>query len=83
MALGRRRLAEPRPIITTEEFAEPPGHPFHRNLNEVLAEAGFERWIYPASNSTSAARSLDSSGGLTPAARQPASPGWHGAASSP
>lgn len=45
MAMGKRRQKQEALFITTEGLARSPGHPFYRKLNELLAEAGFDRWI--------------------------------------
>ena len=35
-----------RPCLSTADgLAASPGHPFYRKLNELLAQAGFDRWI--------------------------------------
>jgi len=31
--------------VASTGLAKSPGHPFYRRLNELLAEAGFDRWI--------------------------------------
>jgi len=46
MAMGRRRQERQEALfIATEGLSTSPGHPFYRKLNELLAEAGFDRWI--------------------------------------
>jgi IS5 family transposase len=46
MAMGRRRQERQEGLfIATAGLANSPGHPFYRKLNELLAEAGFDRWI--------------------------------------
>jgi len=45
MALGRRGPREQRLFIATDELLWSPGHPFYRKLNELLAEAGFDRCV--------------------------------------
>ena len=46
MGMGRRRRERQEALsIATEGLAKSPGHPFYRKLNELLAEAGFDRWI--------------------------------------
>jgi len=46
MAMGRRREERQAALfIATDGLAKSPGHPFYRKLNELLAEAGFDRWI--------------------------------------
>ena len=44
MAMGKRRQRQESLFVTTEG-ARSPGHPFYRKLNELLAEADFDRWI--------------------------------------
>lgn len=45
MALGRR-VEQQRPLfVVADELPKSDGHPFYRKLNELLAEAGFDRWI--------------------------------------
>jgi len=45
MAMGKRRRRQEALFVTTEGLARSPGHPFYRKLNELLAEARFDRWI--------------------------------------
>jgi transposase len=46
MAMGRRpRERQEALFIASEGLGKSPGHPFYRKLNELLAEAGFDRWI--------------------------------------
>jgi transposase len=46
MAMGRRRKERQETLfIATEGLSRSPGHPFYQKLNELLAEAGFDRWI--------------------------------------
>ena len=46
MAMGRRREERQEALfIATDGLAKSPGHPFYRKLNELLAEASFDRWI--------------------------------------
>ena len=46
MAMGRRRQERQEALfIATDGLAASPGHPFYRKLNELLAQAGFDRWI--------------------------------------
>ena len=46
MAMGRRpRERQEALFIASEGLGQSPGHPFYRKLNELLAEAGFDRWI--------------------------------------
>lgn len=45
MAMGRRRARQGELFTSTAELARSPGHPFYRRLNQLLGEAGFDRWI--------------------------------------
>jgi len=45
MALGKRKREEQGLWIATTDLPKSPGHPFYQKLNEVLAEADFDRWI--------------------------------------
>ena len=45
MALGRRKNEQQGLWIATTELPKSPGHPFYQKLNDVLAEAQFDRWI--------------------------------------
>jgi transposase len=46
MAMGKRREERQEALfIATDGLAKSPGHPFYRKLNELLAEAEFDRWI--------------------------------------
>ena len=46
MAMGRRRRERQEALfVMASGLAKSPGHPFYRKLNELLAEAGFDRWI--------------------------------------
>jgi len=45
MALGERGELQEDIWVPTASVARGPGHPFYRKLNEVLAEAGFDRWV--------------------------------------
>ena len=45
MALGRRGPREQALFIATEDLPSSPGHPFYRKLNELLAEAQFDRRV--------------------------------------
>jgi len=45
MAMGNRRQKQEALFITTKGLAHSPGHPFYRKLNQLLAEANFDRWI--------------------------------------
>jgi len=45
MAMGRRKPRQQSLFVATEKLVRSQGHPFYRKLNELLAEAGFDRWI--------------------------------------
>jgi transposase len=45
MALGKRKREQQGLWIVTTDLPKSPGHPFYRKLNQVLAEAEFDRWI--------------------------------------
>jgi len=45
MALGKRKPEQQGLWVTTTELPKSPGHPFYQKLNELLAEAKFDKWI--------------------------------------
>jgi transposase len=45
MAMGKRKRRQDSLFLATEDLARSPGHPFYRKLNQLLAEANFDRWI--------------------------------------
>jgi hypothetical protein len=45
MSMGRRKRRQESLFVATSELARSAGHPFYRKLNELLAEADFDRWI--------------------------------------
>jgi len=45
MSMGRRKRRQETLFVATSELARSAGHPFYRKLNELLAEAEFDRWI--------------------------------------
>jgi transposase len=45
MALGKRKREQQGLWIATTELPKSPGHPFYQKLNELLAEADFDRWV--------------------------------------
>jgi transposase len=46
MAMGRRKQEQQDALfVMASGLSKSPGHPFYRKLNELLAEAGFDRWI--------------------------------------
>jgi transposase len=46
MAMGRRRRERQDALfVMASGLPRSPGHPFYHKLNDLLAEAGFDRWI--------------------------------------
>lgn len=45
MALGRRAGEQQELWVATTDLPRSPGHPFYRQLNELLREAGFDAWV--------------------------------------
>ncbi len=45
MALGHRKKKDDDLWVATTELPRSPGHPFYCRLNELLAAAGFDRWV--------------------------------------
>ena len=45
MSMGRRKRRQESLFVATAELARSAGHPFYRKLNELLAEAEFDRWV--------------------------------------
>jgi transposase len=45
MAMGKRQAKQAELFIATAALPEAPGHPFYRQLNALLAEAGFDRFV--------------------------------------
>ena len=45
MGMGKRKRRQESLFISAEDWARSPGHPFYKKLNELLGEAGFDRWI--------------------------------------
>jgi transposase len=45
MAMGKRKARQESLFIPTVQLADAPGHPFYQRLNDLLAEAGFDRWV--------------------------------------
>jgi transposase len=45
MSMGRRKRRQESLFVTAEALPKSPGHPFYRQLNALLAEADFDRWI--------------------------------------
>jgi transposase len=45
MALGKRKHEQQSAWIATTELPRSPGHPFYKKLNQLLSEAGFDKWL--------------------------------------
>lgn len=45
MTMGRRKPCQESLFVCTSELSSGLGHPFYRQLNELLDEVGFDRWI--------------------------------------
>jgi transposase len=45
MALGKRKDEQQEMWVATTSLPKSEGHVFYRKLNEVFAEAGFDRWV--------------------------------------
>ena len=45
MAMGRRKARQESLFIPADRLASTAGHPFYQKLNDLLAEADFDRWI--------------------------------------
>src|SRR5580704_6522466 len=45
MAMGKRKQRQEALFVTAEELPKSAGHPFYQRLNQLLAEADFDRWI--------------------------------------
>jgi transposase len=45
MALGKRKSETQELWVATTELPRSPGHPFYKQLNRLLAEDGFDRWL--------------------------------------
>ena len=45
MAMGKRRQRQEALFVMANGLPKSPGHPFYWKLNELLAEAEFDRWI--------------------------------------
>ena len=43
MSMGRRKRRQESLFVATADLARSAGHPFYRKLNELLAEAEFDR----------------------------------------
>ena len=45
MAMGKRKPRQESLFVSTDQLTPSSGHPFYQKLNELLAEAGFDRWV--------------------------------------
>lgn len=45
MALGKRKSETQQAWVATTELPRSPGHPFYKELNQLLAEDGFDGWL--------------------------------------
>ena len=45
MSMGRRKRRQEALFVSTQGLAQGAGHPFYKQLNRLLAEADFDRWI--------------------------------------
>ena len=45
MAMGKRKPRQEPLFVAADRQTPSAGHPFYQTLNELLAEAGFDRWI--------------------------------------
>lgn len=45
MAMGKRKQQQAELFVMTTDLPRSAGHPFYRKLNELLAEADFDRWV--------------------------------------
>ncbi len=45
MAMGKRKQRQEALFVTAEELPKSAGHPFYQRLNQLLAEAKFDRWV--------------------------------------
>ena len=45
MALGKRKSEQQAAWVATTDLPKSPGHPFYKQLNRLLAEAGFDVWL--------------------------------------
>jgi len=59
MALGRRRSRQQEMWVATTSLPKSEGHVFYRKLNEILAEAGFDRWVEETPDHSSLTRVRD------------------------
>ena len=45
MSLGKRKSEQQAAWVATTDLPSSPGHPFYKQLNRLLAEAGFDAWL--------------------------------------
>jgi transposase len=45
MAMGKRKPRQEALFITTDQLTPSAGHTFYQKLNQLLDQAGFDRWI--------------------------------------
>ena len=45
MSLGKRQACQEALFVVTAQLGPSAGHPFYERLNQLLDEAGFDRWI--------------------------------------
>ncbi len=45
MAMGKWKPRQESLFVSYNQLAQSPGHPFYQSLNELLDEAGFDRWV--------------------------------------
>jgi hypothetical protein len=45
MSLGKRKCEQQAAWVATTELPKSPGHPFYKQLNKLLGEAGFDEWL--------------------------------------
>ena len=46
MAMGKRKQARQESLfVTADQLPRSQGHPFYKQLNQLLDRAGFDRWL--------------------------------------
>ena len=45
MAMGKRKQRQEALFVMADGLPKSAGHPFYKKLNELLAEAEFDRWV--------------------------------------
>lgn len=43
--MGKRKARQEAQFVMVDELPQSPGQPFYQQLNKLLAEADFDRWI--------------------------------------